>query len=826
MRKASKRILTALAILISLSGYAQQTGSITGMVASAIQKQPLEGATISLLKAGDSSLVKIAITDHSGRYSFEKIGKGTYLLHLESVGFQDQYTRPVNITETVTVLNIPETFLSASQQELGGVVVSARRPLIENKIDKTVVNVDASPTNTGLSALEVLEKSPGVTVDNDGNVSLKGKQGVTILIDGKPTYLGGQDLANYLKNMPSNQLDQIEIMTQPSAKYDASGNSGVINIITKKNRASGFNGTVSTSAIFAKYFKNTNSLNLNWHKGKINLYGNYGYSFWQGFNDIFINRSSRADASVPYSRYSDQHTYGKYQDRSNEFKAGVDFFANKTTTWGMAVTGTLDNQSFTSNGTANIYDSLHQFVQYNNAESQNKSPLTNLGFNLNYQKKLDDKGQEISADADYLFYHTPGRDYSNNYLYNSDNTASEAPYLLNGLLPSDIEIYSLKSDYKKPLKHDATFEAGIKSSYVKTDNNAEYTLYNNDLGKWEVDQNLSNHFIYKENINAAYLNLQKKIKKLSVQLGLRAEQTIADGNQVTRNISFHKNYIQLFPTTYFSYQKNDNNTFGLSYGRRIERPDYSALNPFQFQLDRYTYQQGNPDLQPQFSHNIELSYNYKSQLNVTANYTYTKDIINDVLISSKQPGDSNYTTYQTSQNIASNVNIGLSVNYSKQLNKWWMINAYGSVFTNHYKGVIAGEAIDVSLPSVNFSLSSQFNFNKGWSAEFSGWYNGKNYVSSAILAQPMGMFALGGGKKILKGKGSLRLNIRDPFYLLSFRGSSELSAGLTQIHSYWDNRRAILTFTYRFGKTSGPQVQHTSSAGDEESRVKTGSGQQ
>ena len=805
-------------VFFSFNAFGQNT--LTGSVKS--EEKAIDAATVSLLKTKDSSIAKIAVTDKNGLFEFEKISNGNYLLQVEAIGY-NKFLKSVSVNGTSHAGNIQ---LTANAQSLNGVSVSATRPLVEIKIDKTVVNVDASPTNTGLSALEVLEKSPGVTVDNDGNITLKGKQGVRIFIDGKPAYLSGQDLTNYLKNLPSNQLDQIELMTQPSAKYDASGNSGIINFKTKKNANNGFNGSITTSAIVAKYFKNTNSANFNWRKGKTNYYGSYGYSYWEGFNDIYIYRSLRDGRSLPFNRYVDQHTFGRYSGRPQNFKAGVDYFANKKTTLGFAVNGFIDTRKFRSTGTANIFDSLHRFVQYNDASSETNDPWTNVGFNLNLQQKLDDKGKELSADADYILYRTKGKQYSYNYLYNADDSPSEPPFLLNGYLPANIDIYSFKSDYKQPLKNNATLEAGIKLSYVKTDNDAQYTIYDSLQNKWTDDKTRSNHFIYKENINAAYVNVQKQIKKFGIQLGLRAEQTIAEGNQVTKNISFKKNYTKLFPTAYFSYNLNDNNTFGLSYGRRIERPGYRQLNPFQYQLDRYTYEQGNPGLQPQFSHNIELSYNYKGQLNIAANYTSVSDIINDVLITRKEPGDSNYTTYQTTQNIASNKNIGVSVNYNRKLKKWWSLNAFANVFNNHYKGVIDNENIDVSITAFNANLSNQFTFNKGWTAELSGWYNSKNLDGSAILAKPMGFFSLGGGKQVLKGKGTVRLNVRDPFYVMRFRGSTDLNKGLTQIRSKWDNRRLILTLTYRFGKANGQQPRRrTTAADDEQNRVNTG-GQQ
>ena len=818
--------LFILQIMVAVAFGQGKPGKISGAVKD-VTDNPLDGVTVALLKRSDSSRIQLAVTDRTGQFRLENIAFGKYILSVTHVGYTAWYSQRLDITASQPTLTINNISLSASEASLGQVTVVGKRPPIENKIDKTVVNVDASVTNGGLTALEVLEKSPGVTVDNDGNVSLKGKAGVVIMIDGKPTYLSAQDLANYLKNMAANQLDQVEIMSQPPAKYDASGNSGVINLTTKKNKNNGFNGSVTTSAIVAKYFKNTNSLSFNWRQGKANIYGNYGYSYWEGFNDVNSQTSRRVNADAVFDRYTLQHTYGRYSDREHSFRTGIDYFADKKTTLGFSVNGTVDKQWFTSGSTTDFYDSLHNFVQYNDAQSLNKTPETHVGFNGNYTHKLDDKGSELSVDADYIFYNTKGSAYSNNYLYDADMRPSDDPYLLNGLLPSRIDIYSIKSDYKRVFRKDMVFEAGVKSSYVKTDNNAIYSLYDNTAKIWTPDTAISNHFIYKENINAAYVNWQQSIQKFSLQIGLRAEQTHSSGDQTVKSVSFKKDYTQLFPTAYFTYKTNDDNTFGISYGRRIERPSYQSLNPFRFQLDRYTYEQGNPGLQPQFSNNIEASYNYKGELNFTANYTMTTDIISDVVITLKEPGDSNYTTYQTTQNIASQRNIGLGINYSKQLMKSWMLNVFFNVYNNRYKGVVDSTNIDVSYTSFNASFNTQYTFDKGWAAELSGFYYAKNYISGVRLADGRGMFSLGASKQVLNKKASVKLNLRDPFYLMNFTAHSSLNKGLTYTHSVWDNRRIILTLVYRFGKTSGGQPRRRNSgANDEQNRVGGGNGQQ
>jgi outer membrane receptor protein involved in Fe transport len=794
-------------------------GVIKGSVADAAGK-PLDGVSVALSKGADSTTIRQVATDNGGQFEFQNIPAGKYRLRFTSIGFATAYSALVEISAARSQAIIPVLRLQSAEAALGQVTVVGRRPPVENKIDKTVVNVDASPTNGGLTALEVLEKSPGVTVDNDGSISLKGKQGVVILIDGKPTYLNATDLSNYLKNMSAGQLDQIEIMSQPPAKYDAAGNSGVINLVTKKNKNNGFNGSITLSAIIARYFKTPNSVNFNWRQGKFNIYGNYGYAWWEGFSDSHGSNSLREDATTPFDRYSASHTYGRYSDRGQNFRAGVDYFASKNTTLGISVNGTIDKQWFSSQSTTNFFDSLHQFVQYNVAQSLNKTPQTHLGFNGNLTRKLDGKGSEFSVDADYIFFNTPGIVTSNNYLYNADNIASDAPYLLDGKLPSYIDIYSFKSDYKKVLSDNTTVEAGIKASYVRTDNNAIYTLYDNTVKAWEADTAISNHFIYKENINAAYINWQQKIKKFSLQLGLRAEQTNTQGDQTVKSVSFKRNYLQLFPTTYITYKTNEDNTIGISYGRRIERPDYQSLNPFRFQLDRYTYNQGNPNLRPQFSNNVELSYNYKGALNVSANYTMTTDIISDAVISFREPGDSNYTTYTTSLNLASQRNIGLSANYSKQLLKGWNLNLFFNVFNNRYKGVVDSTNIDISYTSFNGNFNSQYAFRKGWTAELSGFYYAKNYVSGVMLVDGRGMFSIGGSKQILDGKGSLKLNLRDPFYLMSYSSHSSLYKGITNNHNIWDNRRIVMTFVYRFGRTTGGQPQRRNGgANDEQGRV-------
>lgn len=826
-----KKLFTLILIAVASLAQAQtKSGKIIGSLKNADGKA-VEAATVSLMDAVKKSLVKVSITNKEGSFEFERIPEGKFFLAIAAAGYSEVKSDVLEITVDKKAIDAGAFTAQPVSKDLGNVEVVSKRPLIENKIDKTVVNVDASPSNTGLSALEVLEKSPGIVIDNNDNISIKGKSGVIVLIDGKQTYLSGQDLANYLRNMPSNQLDQIEIMTQPSAKFDASGNSGIINIKTKKSKANGFNGSVNNSAIFANYYKNTSGLNFNWRKNSINLFGNYGVALWEGFNEIHINRAFRKDANTPFNSYFDQNTFGRFSGYPHNFKLGLDVFATKNTTIGAVVTGNFDTRKFRSEGVNNIYDSLHTLNKINRSVSETKDPWTNLGGNINFRHLLKKKGAEITADADYVIYRTKGNQYSDNYLYNTDGSLAtppagqQNPYLLKGYLPAEIDIYTFKTDYSQPLGKNGKLEAGLKASYVKTDNDAQYTYYDAAQVKWLVDNGRSNHFLYEEKINAAYVNLQQQVKKLGVQLGLRVEQTMVKGNQLAQSKTFNREYTKLFPTVYLSYKKNDKNTFGLSYGRRIERPGYQDLNPFQYLLDRYTFRQGNPELQPQFSHNVELSYNYKGRLNISANYTNTTDIINDIIKTINEPGNEYPLTFQVKDNVAKRTNIGLSVSWNQPIKKWWTVNFFTNVYNNHYTGFIGVEKIDIAFTSFNTNISNNFQFGEGWSGEVSGFYNHRNYGSSVILAEPMGMFSLGLGKQVLKGAGTIRVNARDPFWIMRFKGYTEMDKFTTDINSRWDNRRLVVSFNFRFGKGQQQQQRKRGSSDEEQSRAGQG-GQQ
>ena len=813
-----RKLLTIITLItLSFSSRAQvANGKVSGTVVDGSAKI-IESATISLLRVKDSSVAKIAVANRNGQFSFENVTEGSYVVSISAIGHSKGFSEDFEISPLNLSVTLKTIELVPLAKSLGGVTVTARKPLIEQKVDRTVLNVDASATNVGTSAMEVLEKSPGVSVDKDGNISLKGKQGVQVYIDGRPSYLSGTDLANYLRSLSSSQLDQIEIMTNPPAKYDAAGNSGIINIKTKKTKQFGYSGSISSTYSQGKYAKFNESFNFNYRKNKINFFTTLGYNNRKNFQELNIQRKFLESSTKEIISHYDQ--VSKMRDNGESFngKLGLDFYATKKTTFGAVVTGFYNPGTFGNRSDVLISDPNRVLLSQTLASANNERKWKNLSGNLNFRHAFDSTGRELTADLDYITYNSTNRQDLVNAYYNANGIPTIKADTLLGNLPQDINIYSAKMDYLHPLKKGAKFEAGVKTSFVKTDNNAVYDSVN--YGIMVRDIGRSNHFIYEENVNAAYVNFSRPIsKKIFGQLGLRVENTNTKGKQITTNQQFERNYTQLFPTAFVQYKINEKHTLGLNYGRRIERPDYEDLNPFILFLDRYTFQQGNPNLKPQFAHNVELTHTFKGFLNTTLNYTNTTDIINDVL---EQDANKNETVIRK-QNIARQRQYGISVSAGGQVTKWWTGNVYANVFNNLFKGVVNGDNVEIGATAAQFNVSNQFKFAKTWSAELGGFYT-TGGADGVFRIRDFGMLNMGISKQVLKGKGTIRLNVRDMLYTQKIRGDIRYSNIDASFQQRRDSRQVAVGFTYRFNKGKvNAQKRKTGGASEEQNRVKTG----
>ncbi|MEO7801468.1 MAG: outer membrane beta-barrel family protein [Ginsengibacter sp.] len=807
--------LTASLTIVSL-GFTQIT--IKGDVKFKDAKTTdLANTTVSLLHLVDSSKVKSVRADDKGHYEIVDVISGKYLLEASGVNLKHSFSDAIIAFDTTPVI-VKDITVIQDSKTLQEVTVTGKKPFIENKIDKVVVNVDALISNAGNTAMDVLEKSPGVSVDKDGNISLKGKDGVMVMIDGKPSYLSGPDLANFLRNTPASSIEQIEVMTNPSSKYEAAGNSGILNIKTKKNKLKGFNGNFASTYTQGVYWKGNSSLNLNYRNKKFNLFGNYGYSKWNSFDRLQLTRNFTNIATKLLETRFEQTTVNKRVSDNHNAKVGVDYYLSKKTTFGAVLSGYVNPNSQSGNNYTYLKSPEGSTDSILYARNNNNNNSKNIGINLNFRQLLDTAGQEITSDVDYLVYRQNAKQmFTNNYL-NADMTKRKDPTLLRGSLPSDISIFSAKVDYTKPLSKNSKVEAGAKISYVTTDNDARYDK--RGLGDWETDLGKTNHFIYTETISAGYVNFNTQVKKLGIQTGLRVENTTANGDQLgnasRQDSSFKRQYTNLFPTIYFNYALNKKNNLSLNYGRRIDRPDYDDLNPFFYFLDEYTYEAGNTLLKPQFTNSVELAHTFKGFLTTTLNYSQTDDVILDVL---KQI-NSERKTFVTKDNVASRKNMGIAVSVNGQLAKWWNYNVYTNVNNNKYSGQLNGSNLNVSGTTFMGNMNNQFKINKTWSAELSGFYRSAGYEGQLVM-NPMWQLSSGIQKQILKTKGSLKLSVNDIFNSRQFIGRVKYDDIDVLINARRDSRRGSLTFSYRFGKPIKTQERRKIGGADaEQNRVK------
>jgi len=778
--------------------------------------KPVDGATVILLTAKDSAVVKTELANTDGTFTFKNLKDNTYIIKITYIGYKNYKSGPLVISAQRSV-TLPAVVLTASSKTLDEVGVTAQKSYIEQKIDRTVVNVNALISNNGANALEVLEKTPGVLVDQDGNITFKGKTGVMILIDDKPTYLSAANLTTYLRSLQASSLDQIELMDNPPAKYDAAGSAGVINIKTKKNTVKGFNASVSANMGSGYYFgRNTESINMNYRVDKVNIFANISQNYSRTFRRLEIDRNFYDANGNPIGIFKD-FSYFRPTSYNTNIKTGIDYYLSPNTTWGIVFTGTYSPSHDNSPVNSYIYNKAGTLDSLVNTNNTSHNVFKSGGVNLNYSHKFGNTGKLLTFDVDYI------RDVSG-----SDQTFLNNTYLPDGTLtssqtlventPSYINIYAAKSDFSIPLKNKGKFEAGVKSSYVSTDNAANY--FDLISGVLVPDYSSTNRFLYKENINAAYANYNQSLGRISVQAGLRVENTNGNGDQLgnvlQKDSAFTRHYTNLFPTAYFSYKLDTtgHNILVLSYGRRIGRPGYGDLNPFVFFIDKYSRFQGNPLLNPQLTDNYKVAYSYKSLFTLALVYNYTNGYQTETI---EQQGD---IFISTTGNIGTRKSIDLSANSNLSPVKWWTMNLYAEVFRNSFTGLLYNTALNSAGTTFSSNVNNQFALGKGWSAELSG-----NYRTSVVNAQfhvvPSGQVNAGLQKKILNNKGTIRLSSNDIFHTVVSSGNIYYTDGsVSPFRNFLDTRVTTLGFTYSFGKTfNDHQKRETGSADSEQGRA-------
>lgn len=803
-------------LLLMQTAVAQTPVRISGKILLE-DRQPAAGALVSLIRTKGAALLKTAIVDSSGAFQMSAIVRDSLLLQVSYLGYATYVSDAFLIDQERSEHTVETLVLrKGADKTMQTITVVGKQPFVERKIDRTVINPDALISNAGGNALEVLEKAPGVQVDMNGNISLQGKPGVMVFIDDKPTYMSSADLANYLRSLPSASIGSIELMTNPPAKYDAAGNSGIINIKMKKNTVKGFNGGLSTSYGQGKYARTNNSVNLNYRVNKLNLFTNLSYNNNNSFQDLYIDRLYfKPDGTLGTS--FNQNSYIRPSTNGLNGKFGFDYYLNKKTTFGAVVSGFINNTLSNTSNTATLTDDKQDLLSTVLATSVVDRTLKNGSVNLNMTHKIGNKGAELSANADYVAYNARTDQSLENLIYNPDGSFNNGTTLISDL-PSTLDIWAGKIDYMKPVNNRGKFEAGVKSSYVSTTNIANFFDEVND--SLIVNNDFTNSFSYTENINAAYANFSYNTKKVSLQAGLRMENTNITGRQfgnaIQKDSAFSRHYTSLFPTLFVLYRLDSiaKNQLAFNLGRRINRPNYKDLNPFTYPLDLFTLYGGNPFLRPTFSQSLEVSHIYRNKYTTTISVSYAEDVINETI---QQEGG---IFYSRPGNFGRQWSYGINFNGNFNIKKWWMLQVYTELMHNRFNSDVYGEQLNNEGTYWYIGPVNQFTINNKWSAELSGTYTTSVNVGQFITV-PVWTVRAGVSMKMMKNKGALKLNVNDIFYTNRPGGDIIAVANSSASwNSILDTRVATLTFTYRFSKGKALAARNSGSSDAEKGRVK------
>lgn len=798
-------IFSSLLFCFFVSAYGQKIGNITTKVIDDT-KQGVEFATNVLYKAQDSTIVKIAMSEADGSVSFEGVRFGNYYLHTTYVGFKEVYT---NLTLDTPKKELPVIQLQSSTV-LDEVVVNSRKKLVQKKIDRVILDVGATMAADGGNLSDVLSISPGITVGNNGAVTLRGKTGVIVLIDGRRSYLNGADLENYINSMPANQFSKIEIMTNPPAKYDADGNAGVINIITNRNYQKGWEIDVASSYKQGRYAEIANSVGWNANTKSINLFGNVSFTDKNDFDDYLIDRNFR-DANNNLESVFDQNTFIKRENNYLTSRLGLDYFVSPKTTIGFLVGSQFTKGESSTRNNTYLKDNTNTVTQTLIAPATSDVEYTNIQANVHAVHKIDDtSGKVVSVDLDYLRYDSSVDQNFENNLYDNSGNLSSSEKLINNL-PQLIDIYTAKIDYTHPISDDSKVEVGAKTSFVKTDNNAKY--YEKVGNQLVENTNLSNHFKYDENVNAAYLNYTQNFGAITLQAGVRVEQTKVEGNQITQNTTFENKYTKVLPSAFITYDLDEESQIGISYGRRIQRPDYRDLNPFRFFYDKYTFEEGNPALNPQFSNNYELSYStFGGAITLTGYYNKTEDIITDVIFQNAAQNE----TYIKKDNLNDLTAYGATLNAGLPIMDNWSVSLNLDYSKNKLEGMVNNNNFNIETGTFSGFMLHQYKFARSWKFELGAWYVSKS-ISDTFIQEPYGRLALAVGKSLWGGKGKIRLSGNDIFGWTKFVGKSAFPNTDVRVDNTWQTKTIKLAFTYKFGGGYNKSRKERKSGIDQES---------
>ena len=804
MPRLTLLLLPFCLFLIGASAQAQNA-AISGFVRSS--GTGVDAGTVTLLNAADSSWVRSELSGKDGRYTIKSVPDGNYIVLAVAMGYNSA-RKAVSVKD----IDLPGIDFELARESTGlkEVAVTAIKPFIEMSIGKVSVNVEGSPTAVGSNALELMRRAPGVTVDMNGTISLSGKQEVLVLIDDRPTYLSGTQLAEYLKTISSDEVAQLEVITQPSAKYDAAGNGGVINVKTIKSRGTGITGNseVTYGQGVYPFFRAGSMLNYKFKKLNVSWNGSEqeatGFANWKQTQQ-FTDGQTGAILGTTKIHSSPVERFG-----IATMKLGVDYEVSSNTTVGGSIRGAYHPNTMQSHVDATKTSVPRGDIAHNTIGTTEGFIRKDAVMNAFLSHKFS-QTNSLDMNFDYLTYGNFAWQNIKNNWYDGQMQPNGDPLLLNSVQPTLINVRSVKVDDVFELKNGLHVETGLKGSSVATDNNSEFTIFSG--GQWQDDTSRSNHFWYKEGILAGYITCTKEItKKCQLRLGLRGEETIADGKQFVKGETFSRSYFSLFPTVFITYKHDSDNQFEINYGRRIQRPEYRWLNPFIYYSFEYNYSVGNPGLQPQFTNDIEVKHSYKNMLISSASLSRTTGVMDEVL----DVNNAGHIVYRTMKNLATTTMGSYSMTFNKEFFKTWSLNVSGNVCYAYYTTVLNGQDVKRQGFGSSTTISNQFNFSHGWKAEAMAYLSGRAVWSTTERALATNFMQFGLSKKASEAL-TIKFAATDPFYLYK----------LTIIHAQSDynstasfqqaSQRFDLSLTWNFGK--GTANKHSEHQPEETNRM-------
>lgn len=761
-------------------------GSLSGLLKDAQTGQPIEYGNVVLFRYKDSSMVNGTVSGKEGKFVFNDIPFGNYFLKASFIGYSVKILDSIKINPRSMELNLGTIKLDESSIELGNVVVTGEKEMIINNLDKKVINVEKDLTTTGGTAVDVVQNIPSVSIDADGNVSFRGNKNLTILIDGKPSELVGMGSGDILSNIPSSSIESIELVTNPSARYDPDGTAGILNIILKKRINGGINGNLAiTAGTGDKY---NGSINLNYKTPFFNFFSSIDSRINKSKNDANSLRTNSLNNSLSFLN---TYNNGIFDFMSHNFTAGLDYLADNFNTFtfsfryrnfGFDNTGLIKNKSL---------DSLNSPTDYFERSDDAERRINSFNYILSYRRTSETKGEELTAD---IIFGSNKMKRDEDIIQNNFNTdltpKTENPFIQKGLSSNHQQQLTLQSNYINPIEGFGRIETGFKTTFKDLNSKNDYLNFDYPLNDWVNDPLRKTDFEYKEQVYAAYGIYSNIVNQFQYQLGLRFEQANVDGNERLSNIAFNNNYFAVYPTVHLVQSLPYQQEIQLSYSRRVERPNNRQLNPYVDKSDSLNISAGNPELKPEFINSIELGYSKlidKTALTSSLFYRNTIDAITN-FTSIREDGVSE-TTWR---NLAKNISYGLELTAAHPLFEWLRLNGSFTYFSNEFT--------DQNVSNKDFTWQGKFNSFFTTSKDFNFQIN-FNYNAPGVTPQgkikQVYFTDVALKKDFLDGQLSLTLRVSDVFNTRKFESETVGQNFITSSYRKMESRVAYLGISYR-----------------------------